>query len=185
MFYDEFNLPPPEHPAFKLSEQPVLKLSAQQALIRQGERPQYLYWLAEGLIRSVYMDDTGKEFTKEFMWEGDVVFLPRGILTEEPLPYSLIALEACQFRQLPIERYRAFVAEDQSWRKYHEKLLAVHLVNKERKEAFLLLNSPEQRAARFHETFPWLVTRVPDYLLASYLGMTPISYSRIKKRLGL
>lgn len=131
------------------------------------------------------MDDTGKEFTKEFFWEGDFIFLPKSLLVGEPLPYSLIALEDCQYRQLPVVRYQAFVETDLAWRRYHQAVLMNHLLNKEKKEAFLLLNSPEKRVDCFHKDYPWLIARVPDYIVASYLGITPISYSRIKKRLGL
>jgi CRP-like cAMP-binding protein len=106
------------------------------------------------------------------------------VLTNTPLPYSIRSLEPCQYRQLSVSDYLEFVQTHDAWRTYHEQQLALHLVNKEWKEAFLLLNSPEQRVAQFNQIFPNLVARLPDYIIASYLGITPISYCRIKKRLG-
>ena len=181
MIYDDLNLPPPPHPEFNLQDQTLLELEAQQALIRQGDISHSIYWLEKGLVRAVFSDDTGKEF----FWEGDIIFQPRSLLTDEPLPYSMLALEACRYRQLSIERYLEFVRTDPQWQQYHQRILTLHLINRERKEEFLLLNSPEKRVIRFNQNFAWLIKRVPDYILASYLGMTPISYSRIKKRLGL
>lgn len=185
MIYDDLNLPPPPHPKFNLQDQTVLELGAQQALIRQGDISHSIYWLEKGLVRAVFSDDTGKEFTKEFFWEGDIIFQPRSLLTGEPLPYGMLTLESCRYRQLSIEHYLEFVQTDPQWQQYHQRMLTLHLINKERKEEFLLLNSPEKRVIRFNQNFPWLIKRVPDYILASYLGMTAISYSRIKKRLRL
>lgn len=177
--YDDLDLPPPED-----LQLPERTLAAQQELIAQGEVSQHIYWLHEGLIRAVFTDLQGRSYTKEFFWQGDVVMLVRSLLTREPLPYSLIALENCRYSQLPLTDYRQRIAQDPAWQQYHQRLLEVHLINKERKEEFLLLNTPEQRVVSFHQLFPWLIVRVPDYVLASYLGMTPISYSRIKKRLN-
>jgi len=184
-FYDDLNLMPPENPQFSLSDQPVLELSAQQVLIQQGEYSHSIFWLLEGLIRAVYTNASGKEYTKEFFWDGDVIFQPRSLLTTEPLPYSLVALERCCYQRLSVQQYWALVDTELQWQRYHQRLLTTHLINKERKEEFLLLHSPRQRVELFNQYFPWLIKRVPDYILATYLGITPISYSRIKKRLNL
>lgn len=183
LFYDDLNLPPPDSSEFSLATEPVARLDAQQTLVRQGDVSNSIYWLDKGLIRAVFMNDNGKEFTKEFFWEGDIILQPRSLLTGEPLPYSMISLEACQYRQISTQRYSELIRTSPEWLHYHQTLLAIHLINKEKKEEFLLLNSPEQRVIRFGQSFPWLIQRVPDYIVASYLGMTAISYSRIKKRL--
>lgn len=112
------------------------------------------------------------------------MMLFRSLLTGDPLPYGLVALEPCLYSRMERERYLELIRCEPRWRDYHQRLLEVHLINKERKEEFLLLNTPEKRVAAFRERFPWLLPRVPDYIVASYLGMTPISYSRIKKRLA-
>lgn len=184
MFYDDLNLPPPELDTLKITDLPLLQLKAQQSLIRQGEHSHSVYWLERGLIRALFTDHTGKEFTKEFFWEGDIILQPRSVLTGDPLPYSMVALEECFYRQISVQQYLELTKRSQQWLEYHQAILTCHLINKERKEEFLLLNSPEQRVIRFDLAFPWLIKRVPDYIVASYLGMTPISYSRIKKRLN-
>ncbi len=184
LFYDDLNIPPPVTDTLLLKEQPVLKLREQQVLVAQGEVSHSVYWLEQGLVRAVFTDENGKEITKEFFWEGDIILQPRSLLTGEPLPYSIVTLEPCHYRMISISEYLQAVERSLDWQQYHQRLLEIHLVNKERKEEFLLLNSPEKRVARFGETFPWLINRIPDYIVASYLGMTAISYSRIKKRLA-
>lgn len=62
-------------------------------------------------------------------------------------------------------------------------LLKQQLLYKEQKEAFLLLNTPEQRYLYLLEHFPLWVTRLTHAQLANYIGITSISLSRIRKRL--
>ena len=160
-------------------------LPAHATLFEAGSQPSFLYWLEQGLLRAYFVTPDGKEFTKEFYWEGDAIVGMRSLLSNEPLPYAVVTLEACRFLRLPVARYRQFVDQDAAWHGYHQVLVINHLLIKERKEEFLLLQSPEQRVAAFLDNHHALAKRLPDYLIASYLAMTPISYSRIKKRLGL
>lgn len=80
---------------------------------------------------------------------------------------------------LPIETLR-------KWRenKYsiYLKLLEIQLMYKENKERFMLLYTPEERYLQFCNSYPNLLERLTDYQIAAYLGITPISLSRIKKR---
>lgn len=61
--------------------------------------------------------------------------------------------------------------------------MAVQLRIKEEKELLLLTESPQARYQHFLRSFPALEARVPDHQIAAYLGITPISLSRIRKRL--
>lgn len=161
------------------------QLDCGQKLMDYGEEASYVYWVERGLLRAYYVTCEGKEVTKEFYWEGDVIYAMASFISGEPLPFSVIAIEDCQLLRLPKAQYRTLVQTHSLWQDYHQQQLQQHVVIKEHKEAFLLLNTPEQRVELFHRDFPALVTRINDYLIASYLAMTPISYSRIKKRLKL
>jgi CRP-like cAMP-binding protein len=69
------------------------------------------------------------------------------------------------------------------WPAWYHHLLAVQLRIKEEKELLLLTESPQARYQHFLQRFPELDARVPDHQIAAYLGITPISLSRIRKRL--
>ena len=62
------------------------------------------------------------------------------------------------------------------------RVTEVQLLNKEQKERYMLLNTPQQRYQHFCRNYPELLARLSDYQIAAYLGITPISLSRIKKR---
>lgn len=167
------------------SEFSPFQLEIGEQLFCSGDKPEYVYWLEHGLLRAFFVTPEGKDFTKEFYWQGDVIYGMACLLNNEPLPHGVIALEPCQLLRLPIVAYRQLVDSDKNWASYHRQQMEQHILIKERKEAFLLLQTPEQRVITFHRDFSFLIPRISDYLIASYLAMTPISYCRIKKRLKL
>ena len=144
----------------------------------------YFYLVKTGLLRAVFITDEGKEYSKEFYWEKDIIFGMRALLDNQPLPYSVISVEPCNLIQIPLKDYRELVSTSAAWKDYHIQQVESHLLYKEIKEELLLLNSNEQKVRRVYQLFPDLVKRVPATLIASYLGLTPVSLSRIKKRLA-
>ncbi|MCW8833827.1 MAG: Crp/Fnr family transcriptional regulator [Colwellia sp.] len=167
------------------SEFKPFQLMVGEHLFSSGNKADYVYWLEQGLLRAYFVTAEGKEFTKEFYWEGDVIYGLSSLLSDEALPYSVVAIEDCQLQRIPVKEYRRLIDNDVQWTNYHHQQMEQHILVKERKEAFLLLQNPEQRVMAFYRNFPFLVPRISGYLIASYLGMTPISYSRIKSRLKL
>ncbi|AQS38659.1 cAMP-binding protein [Shewanella psychrophila] len=161
------------------------RLAKGRQLFNCGDKTTHVYWLEQGLLCAYFVTAEGKEFCKEFYWQGDVIYGMRSLLGNEPLPYSVVALEPCNLLRLSIAAYRTLTVQEHQWADYHRQQLEQHLLIKERKEAFLLLKTPEQRVFAFHRDYDFLLHRIKDYQIASYLAMTPISYSRIKKRLNL
>lgn len=163
----------------------AISVPAETVLMRVNQLSPYFYVIDVGLVRAVFVTDDGKEFSKEFHWEGDVVFGMRGLITNRPIPYSIITVEPCELLQIPLKNYRMLVEQFTSWKNYHIRQVETHLLHKEIKEELLLLNPNEQKVAQVYRSFPDLVKRVPAHLIASYLGLSPVSLSRIKKRLNL
>ncbi|MDG2664597.1 Crp/Fnr family transcriptional regulator [Vibrio parahaemolyticus] len=158
----------------------LLELTTRHILNHQGELSSHLYFIIEGLCHASYLTEHGKEFSKEFYWEKDWVIGFESIIKDQPSPYLLETLSACQLFCLPIEMLHHWRAEKHA---IYLKLLENQLVNKENKERFMLLYSPEERYQLFCAHYPDLKQRITDSQIAAYLGITPISLSRIKARL--
>ena len=162
-----------------------ITIAADAVLMQVGQIPRYFYVVNSGLLRAVLISNEGKEYSKEFYWEKDVIFGMRSMISDQPLPYSVISVEPCRLFRVPIQHYRQLVESYSAWKDYHIRQLNMHLLHKEVKEELLLLNSNEQRVQQMYQRYPDLVQRVPATLVASYLGLNPVSLSRIKKRLAL
>ncbi|MGF1702670.1 Crp/Fnr family transcriptional regulator [Photobacterium makurazakiensis] len=156
-----------------------LELPTRHILLNQGEQPEYCYFLLEGICHACYLTPEGKQFSKEFYWDQDVLIGFESLLTNTPSPFLLETLSASKLVALPIELV-------EQWRCHREtlylNLLERQLQFKEHKERFMLTHSPEERFALFTNSFPELIERLADYQIASYLGVTSTSLSRIKKR---
>ncbi|MCD9476957.1 cyclic nucleotide-binding domain-containing protein [Photobacterium phosphoreum] len=158
-----------------------LELPTRHILLHQGQRQTYCYFLLNGLCHACYLTDQGKQFSKEFYWDQDVIIGFESLINNEPSAFLLETLSASQLIMLPITLF-------QQWRQQqhplYQALLERQLLHKEHKERFMLMHTPEQRLQLFCDHFPELVGRITDYQLASYLGITSISLSRIKKRIA-
>ena len=163
----------------------AIDVAANTTLMKAHSDCRYFYLVKTGLLRAVFITDEGKEYSKEFYWERDIIFGMRAMLDKQPLPYSVMSVEPCNLIQLPLKVYRELISTSAAWKDYHIRQVEAHLLYKEIKEELLLLNSNEQKVQRVYQLFPGLVKRVPAILIASYLGLTPVSLSRIKKRLAL
>ena len=158
-----------------------LELAAKTAITRQGDVAEFLYFMVKGLCHACYHTNDGKTFSKEFYWQGDFLINFESLIKQEPSPYSLETLSPSLLISIP-------VTQIQQWRKlghpFYLHLLENQLLHKENKERFMLLHGPKERYQLFSKRFPELESRLTDYQVASYIGITPISLSRIKKRLG-
>ncbi|KJY84267.1 Crp/Fnr family transcriptional regulator [Vibrio galatheae] len=157
----------------------LIELPTRHILLNQGEVAGEIYFLLDGICHSSYLTEKGKAFSKEFYWENDWIIGFEGLIKQQPSPYLLESLTPCSILSLPIATLRDWRNNKHS---IYLKLLEAQLMFKENKERFMLLYSPEERYQLFCQHFPHLIERLNDYQIAAYLGITPISLSRIKKR---
>lgn len=135
---------------------------------------------ARRLCHACYLTEEGKSFSKEFYWEQDWAIGFESLLREQASPFMLETLSPVQLMGVPIEVLREWRS---SGHPLYQRLLETQLLYKEQKERFMLLYRPEQRYQVMCTQFPDLMARLCDHHIAAYLGITPISLSRIKARL--
>lgn len=168
----------PEHLAPLLSQARALSFQTGECLLPQGERQTFAYFVVDGIVRACHYTQEGSERCKEFYFEGELCFLYRSWLKQDIAPYQLETVSACRLIQMPLA-----VLNEPSMLRVQLALLKQQLLYKEQKEAFLLLNTPEQRYLHLLEHFPLWVERLTHAQLANYIGITAISLSRIRRRL--
>ncbi|HEY9486900.1 MAG TPA: Crp/Fnr family transcriptional regulator [Chryseosolibacter sp.] len=151
-------------------------------LLNEGDIPHLAYFVIKGCLRT-YLIVEGEEKTTEFYTEMQGV-TPGGINTKTPSTHYVECVEdsiiTVSDPRLEKEIFEKFPRFETLCRIMSEELLAKSQV------AFddFRTSSPEQRYLNLVRTRPDLVQRVPQYQLASYLGIKPQSLSRIRKRLA-
>ncbi|MDG3087016.1 Crp/Fnr family transcriptional regulator [Vibrio hannami] len=157
-----------------------LELPTRHILVNQGDTPTHFYFVIEGLCHANYLTDDGKQFSKEFYWEQDWIIGFESLISEKPSPFLLETLTPAMLLCIPFEYLKQWRIQNNP---LYLKLLETQLMYKENKERFMLLYSPQERYELFCQSYPDLETRLSDYQIAAYLGITPISLSRIKGRI--
>jgi len=150
-------------------------------LLKSGDGSREDYFVLKGCLRSYYIID-GEEKTTNFYTEFES-FAPLSLIANKPSEHYIDCLEDCiltvgnpEMEKFMFEKFPRF---ESLCRILSEELLAKN------QAAFddFKTSSPEQRYLDLIKYRPDLVQRVPQYQLASYLGLTPQSLSRIRKRI--
>ncbi len=161
----------------------ISKLQKNQFLISAGEVPTTISFLASGILRLYYISDSGFEFTKSFCVEGDMAAAYTALLNNEPSNLFIQALEDSRLLTANYKEYQAVTAESLCWQKVNRNIAERLFIKKEERESSLLLDDAQTRYMKFRNEYPSLESRISQRLIASYLGITPVTLSRIRARL--
>ncbi|WP_279464390.1 Crp/Fnr family transcriptional regulator [Aeromonas veronii] len=158
---------------------PRQTLRAGQVLLAQGDKQEAAFYIEAGIARACHYTWDGQERCKEFYFEGELCLLYDSWLTGAPARYQLEALTELQVVRVPLT-----LLDEPVWQPVCMALLRQQLSYKERKEAFLLLHSPEERYRELCHTFPHWPARLTQVQLANYIGISPVTLSRIRRRIN-
>ncbi|MCG8668011.1 MAG: Crp/Fnr family transcriptional regulator [Pseudomonadales bacterium] len=163
---------------FKLRE-----LEAQQHLIQAGDYANDMCVILKGLLRVYYVDQSGNEVNQHF-YQANEVFAPiSAIISNEPCQYYIQALEDSELMLADYHQLHEVVKDNADWLRLEIKMLQGVFVKNARHEAQLLMGNAEQRYKWFRKEYPDLLERLPQYHVASFLGITPVSLSRLRAKL--
>ncbi len=161
------------------------KVKKRDLLLREGQVSNQICFLISGAFRQFYMID-GEEKTTFFFFENHFVCDYDSFLTLRPCDHNIEAMEDSELlafdRETLLRMYRLYPTFETFGRLIAE---SVYLCIKDRLMHFLL-NTPEERYRRFLQSTESdiILQRVPQHYVASYLGITPVSLSRIRARVA-
>jgi CRP-like cAMP-binding protein len=152
-------------------------------LLKEGQISSNTYFILEGCVREYIVSD-GEEKTTNFYTEDQWAVSLNSFSSQTPSKHNWICMEDTTVvvgdEQQAQELFKHFPRFETISRTIMEAVFA------EQKEALAsyYTESPEQRYKKLLQTRPELFQRVPQYQIASYLGVKPESLSRIRKRLA-
>jgi CRP-like cAMP-binding protein len=154
-------------------------------LVEMGDTKHPLYFVHSGIIRyMLVLPETGDDVTKDFTAGPTFAASFGSAVSGQPARVGIAAVTDCVVSIWSFKHLTALYEADAEWQKLGRKLAEWLYVRKEDREIAFLTQTPEQRYATFVQTFPSKIAQVPQRHLASYLGITPESLSRLKARLA-
>jgi CRP-like cAMP-binding protein len=160
------------------------KLRKHQFLLNEGEVSRSIAFVVKGCLRCYSVDDKGEEHIVQFAIEDWWISEPYSALTGEPSGYNIDALEDSELLLLERSAQERLLTEIPKFERLFRLLLENRFVANQRRITATLSTSAEERYLSFLKTYPAIAQRVPQSQIASYLGITPQSLSRIRKELS-
>ncbi len=142
-------------------------------------------FLVSGLARYYYLTRDGKEYNKAFALPGQPLTSVIALVTGQPSPFYIQALAPCDCLFMAYEKWVALCEQQPEWALLGRHLLEQLAIKKEGREADFLLLSAQERYEKFLVEYREIADRLPNYHIASYLGITEVGLSRIRRRLGM
>lgn len=163
----------------------VRDVEARTPVSLPGDDAHEVLFVAEGLLRFYYPGADGREANKAFVVAGEFAAALASARLGVPLLYGVEALEPTTLLAAPIADLDALVDRDPAYERFGRKLAEYLLTRKERRTRSLLLQSATERYLALVDARPDLVQRVPLYHLASYLGVTDVHLSRVRREIAV
>jgi CRP-like cAMP-binding protein len=167
-----------------LSNAQNVKFRKKDLLLEENQVCRHLYFVKEGVIRSYVTDNEKREFTKSFFYAQKQDFATCFISFMSQKPSNLF-LEAVIDTEALAWHY-SYIHEklnsDFRFFRFFRHCTDLLYLRFEQKDISMLRSTPEERYLTFKDEHPELISAVPLHYIATYLGITPETLSRIRKR---
>lgn len=159
------------------------KLRKKQYLLQEGDVCKFVAFVEKGVLRSYTIDEKGAEYIIQFALEGWLISDLYSFLTAEPGTYTIDAIEDCELVLISKNAHEELLKtlpKYETWIRL--QITGAYLVLQRRLTSIISLLL-EERYEGFIATYPNVAQRVPQHMIASYMGLTPETLSRVRKKI--
>jgi CRP-like cAMP-binding protein len=155
------------------------KLKKKEFLIQEGAVCDFIAIVISGTMRS-YVQNKDGEFNNDFYLENYFVSAYTSFLTQMPTNCNIEALTDVELYYISHKQFQALLDKDNNFLKVAKYISDNYFIRKCKRETSFLKNSAAERLEMIRKLYPGIEQKVPQYHIASYLGIKPESLSRIK-----
>ncbi|HEY0042436.1 MAG TPA: Crp/Fnr family transcriptional regulator [Flavisolibacter sp.] len=161
------------------------KLRKKQFLLQEGDVCKYTAFVESGILRSYSIDEKGGEHILQFAFEGWWIGDQYSFLTGEPSTYTIDALEDCQLLLITKEAEDNMLESVPKMERFFRILMQNSMIAMQRRLVNSLSKTAEEKYSDLVVSCPSIPQRVPQHMMASFLGITPETLSRIRKQISV
>lgn len=160
-----------------------ITVPARTQLVPEGSIARKMYVIEKGALR-IWLNKDGNEITSQFFFEGKLVASLESFLSLQPSSFCLETLEECKLYVLDKITFDELMKNDSDFREWFQEYILDRFLYYSKHVLSFLRDKPEERYLHLLKTNPGLLKRVPQQDLATYIGITPVSLSRIRNRIA-
>jgi CRP-like cAMP-binding protein len=160
------------------------KLRKKQYLLQEGDVSRYTAFVEKGILRMFTVDEKGNEPILQFSPEGWWVADLYSFLTDEPSIYNIEALEDCELLLITKESWNILLEKVPAFERYFRILIQNSLIATQRRLMSSISETAEEKYLKLIDNFPGCIQRVPQHMIASYLGITRETLSRVRSQMA-
>lgn len=160
------------------------RLKKGEFFIRSGVRAKEIGFLDAGILRAFYTNSEGTDYNKHFFVSPCFIGGYASLISGKPNQINQEALSDCQVLVADYQAFRDCYYRYADIERAARVLAERFFVQKEQREIDIVLLDADERYRLFRRDFPGLENRVPQYHIASYLGITPTQLSRIRRKIA-
>lgn len=160
------------------------KIRKKQYLLQDGDPSKYIAFVEKGLLREYNVDEKGNEHIFQFAAEGWTVSDLYGFLTRENATYNIDAIEDSELVLISTSAHEKLLQVSPKYEIYTRLQLTGAYFSMQRRITDLISLTPEKRYTDFIAAYPNFVQRVPQHMIASFIGLTPETLSRIRRKIA-
>ena len=161
------------------------KLRKKQYFLHEGDISKYNAFVEKGLLRSFTIDEKGNEHIIQFAIEGWWVSDLSSFLTGGLSTYNIEALEDSELLLLTTSARDELMNQVPMFERYQRLLLQNAYIALQHRITSALTETAEEKYTKMVYNYPDIVQRIPQHMVASYLGLTPETLSRVRKQIAL
>lgn len=160
------------------------KIAKHEFLLQHGEICRNTFFVEKGLLRMYSIDKNGKEHIIQFAPENWLIGDRSSLYFNEKSNYFIEAVEDSEVLFLQPDFFNKLLEEFPNSIERNDLIIQKHVKSLQDRINSLLGETAEERYLKFIKMYPDLLLRVPQWMIASYLGITPESLSRVRKELA-
>ncbi len=174
----------PDFRAEYLSSLNRVEVDKRETLLLQGEVSKHAYFVEEGCLR-IWHNNDGTDVTLQFFLKNDIVSSLESFFYGRPSNFGIEAITSTVVRSIDRDAFEKLMDRSDEFREYMFHALINRVADYQNLFLNRIMENPENRYRHILEHSPELLEAVPLHYLASYLGITPVSLSRIRRKIGV
>ena len=159
------------------------QLRRKQYLLQEGDVCKYIAFVEKGVLREYAMAENGAESIIQFALEGWTISDLYSFLSGEPATYNIDAVEDSSLVLISIAAHEALLKQLPKYETYTRLQITGAYLALQRRLTSIISLAGEERYANFLALYPNIIQSVPQHMIASYMGLTPETLSRVRKKM--